>query len=175
MSGSRRTGWVVRLTPLGWPSGDRPERRDRTTGRSPCRPAPNGMAVRSQSWLGDGAWGARMAAVPFVEYPLPPLDPAFELVTTVLDPVLTSLGFARGQAGASAQDGQVIFCRGYEHSTDDGCIDLVVDLAATPDWRITAVRYWGYPAERWHLPLLRDGDLAAQLAQLSRTLHDDLT
>jgi len=115
-----------------------------------------------------------MSAVPFVASPLPPHDPALDLVATVLDPVLTPLGFTPGQAGASDGHGQVIFCRGSEHSSDGGCVDLVVDLATTPDWRITDIRYWGYPAERWHLPFLRDGELAAQLAQLVRTLPDHL-
>jgi hypothetical protein len=115
-----------------------------------------------------------MSAVPFVAYPLPPHDPALDLVATVLDPVLTPLGFAPGQMGASDAHGQVIFCRGSEDSADGGCVDLVVDLGTTPDWRITDVRYWGYPSERWHLRFLRDGDLAAQLAQLVRTLPDDL-
>jgi hypothetical protein len=27
----------------------------------------------------------------------------------------------------------------------------VVDLEAMPEWRITDVRYWGYPSDRWHL------------------------
>jgi hypothetical protein len=115
-----------------------------------------------------------MSAVPFVAYPLPPHDPALDLVATVLDPILTPIGFAPGQAGASDGQGQVIFCRGSKDSADGGCVDLVVDLEAASDWRITDVRYWGYPAERWHLPFLHDGDLAAQLAQLVGTLPGDL-
>lgn len=118
---------------------------------------------------------ARISAVPFGAHPLPPHDQALDLVSTVLDPVLTPLGFARGSAGASGGHGQVIFCRGFEDSADGGCVDLVVDLAAMPGWRITDVRYWGYPAERWHLPFLRDGAVATQLAELVRTLPDDLT
>ena len=113
--------------------------------------------------------------MPFVAYPHPRHDPALDLVSTVLDPVLSPLGFAPGSAGASDGHGQVIFCRGFKDSADGGCVDLVVDLEPMPGWRITDVRYWGYPAERWHLPLLRDGDLATQLAQLVRTLPDDLT
>jgi hypothetical protein len=112
--------------------------------------------------------------VPFATYPLPPHDPALDLVANVLDPVLTPLGFAPGSMGVSGGNGQVIFCRGYEDSADSGCVDLVVDLATTPDWRVTDVRYWGFPTERFHLPFLRDGDLAAQLAQLARTLADAL-
>ncbi len=92
----------------------------------------------------------------------------------VLDPILNPIGFAPGQAGASGEQGQVIFCRDSKDSADGGCVDLVVDLGAVPDWRITDVRYWGYPAERWHLPFLHEGDLAAQLAQLVRTLLGDL-
>jgi len=45
----------------------------------------------------------------------------------------------------------VIFCRVAIDSADDGCVDLVVDLEATPDWQITDVRYWGFPSDRWHL------------------------
>jgi hypothetical protein len=115
-----------------------------------------------------------MSAVPFVAYPLPPHDSALDLVSSTLDPVLTPLGFAPGSLGASDRHGQVIFCRGYEDSADGGCIDLVVDLEATPAWWITDVRYWGYPTERWHLPFLRGADLATQLAHLARTLPADL-
>ena len=49
--------------------------------------------------------------MPFVPYPLPPHDPALDRVTAVLDPILTTLGFAAGQVGASGERGQVIFCR----------------------------------------------------------------
>jgi hypothetical protein len=112
--------------------------------------------------------------VPLVADPDPPPDPALEVVAAVLDPVLTPLGFAPGQAGASDGHGQVIFCRGSVGSADGGCVDLVVDLGTSPDWRITDVRYWGHPVERWHLPFERDDDLAAQLAQLARTLPEAL-
>ena len=112
--------------------------------------------------------------MPFAGYPLPPLDPAIESVAGVLDPALTPLGFAPGQAGASGERAEVIFCRGLEHSTDDACIDLVIDLQATPEWRITDVRYWGHPTDRFHLPFDRDSDLATQLATLARTLRGDL-
>jgi hypothetical protein len=116
-----------------------------------------------------------MTIVPFVPYPLPPLDPAFDRVAAVLDPILTTLGFAAGQAGASDARGQVIFCRGLVDSTDGGCVDLVVDLAATPEWRITDVRYDGHPSDRWHLAFDPDSDLPAQLAALARTLSDELS
>jgi len=61
------------------------------------------------------------------------------------------LGFAPGQVGVVGERGQVIFCRVAIDSADDGCVDLVVDLEATPDWQITDVRYWGFPSDRWHL------------------------
>lgn len=112
--------------------------------------------------------------MPFAAYPLPPHDPALDLVAAVLDRVLAPLGFAAGSAGASEGHGQVIYCRGVEGSVDGGCVDLVVDLEPLPEWRITDVRYWGYPSERWHLPFLSDADLASQLAHLARTLPEDL-
>jgi hypothetical protein len=116
-----------------------------------------------------------MRVVPFAPYPVPPCDGAVERVAAVLDPVLTPFGFAPGQPGASGGHGQVVFCRGYVGGSDGGCVDLVVDLGATPEWRITDVRYWGYPSERWHLAFDRDGDLVAQLAGLTRTLPDELS
>jgi hypothetical protein len=116
-----------------------------------------------------------MRTVPFASYPVPPLDPALDRVAAVLDPILTPLGFAAGQKGASDEHGQVIFCRGFVDSTDRGCVDLVVDLEAMPDWRITDVRYWGYPSDRWHLAFDPDSDLPAQLSGLARTLPDELS
>jgi hypothetical protein len=116
-----------------------------------------------------------MTIVPFVSHPLPPHDPALDRVAAVLDPILTTLGFAAGQAGASGGRGQVIFCRGLVDSTDGGCVDLVVDLEATPEWRITDVRYWGYPSDRWHLAFDTDGDLPAQLSGLAQTLPNELS
>jgi hypothetical protein len=113
-----------------------------------------------------------MRCVPFTSHPVPPPDPALAQVATVLDPVLVPLGFAAGQTGASDTEGQVIFCRGAIDSSDGDCVDLVVDLRATPDWRITDVRYWGFPSDRWHLAFDRDGELPAQLSQLARTLPD---
>ncbi len=112
--------------------------------------------------------------MPFAAYPRPPHDPAFDLVAAVLDPVLMPLGFAAGSAGASEGYGEVIYCRGVEDSVDGGCLDLVVDLEPLPDWRITEVRYCGYPSQRWHLPFLPDANLPAQLAHLARSLPDDL-
>ena len=116
-----------------------------------------------------------MRIVPQAPYPVPPLDPALDRVAAALDPIVLPLGFAAGQTGASNGHGQVIFCRGLVDSTDDGCVDLVVDLETTPDWRITAVRYWGYPSDRWHLAYDPDGDLPSQLSELVRTLPDQLS
>ena len=113
--------------------------------------------------------------MPFAAHPVPPLDPALDRVTAVLDPILTPLGFAAGQTGASGGHGQVIFCRGFVDSTDGVCVDLVVDLEAMPDWRITGVRYWGYPSDRWHLAFEPDSDLPGQLSRLARTLPDELS
>ena len=101
---------------------------------------------------------------------MPPHDPLLDEVAGALDPVLVPLGFAQGQLGASERHAQVIFYRGDAGSSDGGCIDLVVDLEADPVWRITDVRYWGFPAERWHLEFPRDSDLTNQLAMLARTL-----
>jgi hypothetical protein len=106
--------------------------------------------------------------------PLPPDPRALDEVAETLDPVLVPLGFAPGQGGASEQAGQVIFCRGEAESTDSGCVDVVVDLAVDLDarhvWRITDVRYWGFPSDRWHLEFEAGADLATQLAGLARTL-----
>ena len=103
-------------------------------------------------------------------FPLPPDPSAIGEVAEILDPVLTPLGFAPGQGGASERGGQVIFCRGDIDSTDGGCVDLVVDLEADPVWRITDVRYWGFPSDTWHLDFVSDVDLPQQLAHLARTL-----
>ena len=110
----------------------------------------------------------------FVPYPLPAPDPALDRVAATLDPVLVPLGFAPGQVGGSEGCGQVIFCRGDVDSSDGGCIDLVVELEATPDWRIIDVRYWGFPSDRWHLGFDADSGLDDQLASLARTLPRDL-
>ena len=97
-----------------------------------------------------------------------------DVVTTTLDPVLVPLGFAPGQVGVDGKGGQVIFCRGQIDSTDDGCVDLVVELAAMPDWQITDVRYWGFPSDRWHLDFDRGARLADQLAGLAQILPSEL-
>lgn len=112
--------------------------------------------------------------MPFAAYPLPPPDPALDVVAQVLDPVLAPLGFAAGQIGSSDRRAQVIFCRGLAHSQDDACVDLVVDLEATPDWHVTDVRYWGFPSDRWHLPFAGTGGLTSQVAELARTLPAQL-
>ena len=95
-------------------------------------------------------------------------------VANVLDPVLTPLGFAPGQLGASELEASVIYCRGDADSDDGGCIDLVIDLRTNPTWRITDVRYWGFPSDRWHLIFPADHELQAQLDVLSRTLPSEL-
>jgi len=117
----------------------------------------------------------RPGVVPFGHHPVPPLDPALDGVAAVLDPILNPLGFAAGQTGASDGHGQVLFCRGFVDNTDGGCVDLVIDLEAAPHWRITDVRYWGYPSDRWHLPFDRDSDLPAQLSGIARTLPEELS
>ncbi len=96
-------------------------------------------------------------------------------VAEVLDPVLTPLGFAPGQAGASEGRGQVIFCRGDIDGVDGGCVDLVVDVEAMPDWQIIEVRYWGFPSDRWHLDFERGAGLSDQLMRLAQTLPMELS
>lgn len=118
---------------------------------------------------------AKMRIVPFASSPVPPSDPALDQVAAVLDPILTPLGFAAGQTGASGGHGQVIFCRGVVDTSDGGCVDLVVDLEARPDWRVTDVRYWGYTSDRWHLAFDPESDLPEQLSGLARTLPDELS
>lgn len=112
--------------------------------------------------------------MPFAPYPDPAVDRALESVVAALDPILVPLGFAPGQPGQSGSSGQVVFCGGLEHSTDGGCVDLVVDLEADPDWHVIAVRYWGYPAHRWHLSLATSVNLPEQLVALAHTLPDEL-
>ena len=106
--------------------------------------------------------------------PVPPTPSEIAQVIESLDPVLTPLGFAPGQGGASDDRGQVIFCRGDVHSPDGDCVDLVVDLEPSPDWRITDVRYWGFPSDQWHLDFDPDAELAEQLTGLGRTLPIEL-
>ena len=117
---------------------------------------------------------AKMEAVPWAPHPSSDSDHGLDQVAEVLDPVLTPLGFAPGQAGASKGRGQVIFCRGEVDSTDGGCVDLVVDVEATPEWRIIDVRYWGYPSDRWHLDFDPHADLSDQLKRLAQTLPKEL-
>lgn len=97
-----------------------------------------------------------------------------DLVAKILDPVLVPLGFAPGQVGTDAERGQVILCRGDADSPNGACVDLVVEVEATPDRRITDVRYWGYPSDRWHLDFDRGADLGNQLAGLARSLPSTL-
>jgi hypothetical protein len=97
-----------------------------------------------------------------------------DLVTEILDPVLLPLGFAPGQVGVVAERVEVIFCRGEIDSADGGCVDLVVEVEATPDWQITDIRYWGFPSDRWHLDFDRGARLADQLAGLAQILPTEL-
>lgn len=97
-----------------------------------------------------------------------------ELVTKTLDPVLVPVWFAPGQVGVAGERGQVTFCRGAVDSADEGCVDLVVEVEATPDWQITDVRFWGLPGHRWHLDFGRGDRLADQLAGLARNLPSEL-
>ena len=97
-----------------------------------------------------------------------------DLIAKTLDPVLVPLGFAPGQVGVDGERGQVTFCRGEVDSPDGGCVDLVVEVEAMPDWQITDVRYWGLPSDRWHLDFDRGIPLADQLAGLSRNLPIEL-
>lgn len=91
-------------------------------------------------------------------------------IAAVLDTVLVPLEFAPGQVGASGTQGQVIYCRGLWDSTDGGCVDLVIDLVADPNWRIVDVRYWGFTSDRWHLAFDRRATLSVQLADLAPNL-----
>jgi hypothetical protein len=65
-----------------------------------------------------GARSANMTTVPFAAHLVTPHDPALDQVVAVLDPILSALGFASGQIGASEGRGQVTFCRGLVDSTD---------------------------------------------------------
>lgn len=116
-----------------------------------------------------------MGAMPWAPHPgAASSNQALDAVTEILDPILMPLGFAPGQAGAAGGRGQVIFCRGFVDSADDGCVDLVLDLEETPEWRVVDVRYWGFPTERWHLDFDRDAGLSQQLARLAQTLPGQL-
>ena len=115
--------------------------------------------------------------MPWAAFPVPEPPAELDEVSAVLDPVLTPLGFAAGQLGVSDDAGQVVFCRGdwnTDDSFDGGCIDLVLDLAARPDWRVVDVRYWGFTADRWHLAFERGATLTEQLAGLASTLPTTL-
>lgn len=97
-----------------------------------------------------------------------------DVVAESLNPVLERLGFAPGQIGVVGERGQVTFCRGEIDSAGDGCVDLVIEVEATPDWQITDVRYWGFPSERWHIGFDRGARLADQLAGLAQILPNEL-
>ena len=122
------------------------------------------MAPRGQN---SGTGASSRGATPGLDSTLQGPDPTVErLVREILDPVLIPLGFAPAQMGHD----QAIFCRGQIHSTDGGCVDLVLDLDPSAAWHITDVRYWGFPSERWHLELRREAALPDQLTELARTL-----
>ena len=114
-----------------------------------------------------------MMIVPFVPYPPPAHDAALDRVAAALDSVLTPFGFAPGQVGGADRRGQVIFCRGDIGSNDGVCVDLVVDLEARPDWRITDVRYWGHSSDRWHWRR-RGRRTRRELTSIARTLPNEL-
>ena len=102
------------------------------------------------------------------------MDPSINVVTEVLDPILVPLGFAPGQIGIDRDQGQAIFCRGTVDGGDGGCVDLVLEIQRTANWRITDVRYWGLPSERWRLDVVREGTLADQLSGLAQSLPTQL-
>src|SRR5215207_1057602 len=112
--------------------------------------------------------------MPWAANPLPPHDPVLDRVAQVLDPVLVPLSFAAGQLSSSGSEAQVIYCRGLIDSLDGSCVDLVLDLHAIPSWRITDVRYYGFPGERMHLALVEASELDRQLEALVRTLPEAL-
>lgn len=95
-------------------------------------------------------------------------------VSEVLDPVLASLGFAAGQPGAHVDAGQVVSCRGMIGSSDDGCVDVVVELekgvGASGRWVVAGARYDGLPSPINRLDVLTEAPLAVQLADLAERL-----
>jgi hypothetical protein len=99
--------------------------------------------------------------VTFAPYSPSSHNSAFDRVTAALDPVVAPLGLAAGQVGGGDGRGQVILGCGDVDRSDGSCLDLVIDLEATPDWRITDVRSWGDPSDRWHLEFDAQGELDA--------------
>ena len=90
-------------------------------------------------------------------------------IVEALDPVLSPLGFAAGQAGGSSTTGQVIFCRA--HPADDGrCVDVVIDIEKSDGWKIVRVDIDDGPDnEVRHLRFPWEEDLSAlSLRSLSR-------
>ena len=127
------------------------------------------MAPRRQD---SGTGASSRDATPGLDHAVHGPDPMVErLVRKILDPALIPLGFAPAQMGHE----QAIFCRGLIHSTDGECVDLVLDLGASPTWHITDVRYWGFPSERWHLEVRREAALPDQLTELAGTLPGALS
>ncbi len=68
-----------------------------------------------------------MRSVAFASYPLPPTDPVVTAASEQLNPLLERMGFLAGQPGTGDGRAQIIYCRGFDASPDDGCIDLVID------------------------------------------------
>lgn len=100
----------------------------------------------------------------------PPIPSKIIGIASFLDPILSPLHFAPGQVGFNSPNGQVIFCRGLIDSVDGGCVDLVIDVEIAAECRITGVRYWGFPSDRWHLEFAKDAALPEQLDHLYRSL-----
>jgi hypothetical protein len=97
-----------------------------------------------------------------------------DLVTEILDPVLLPLGFAPGQVGVVAERGQVIFCRGEIESADGGCVDLVVEVEATPDWQSPTSATGGFRATDGTSTSTEVPALLISLAGLAQILPTEL-
>ena len=101
---------------------------------------------------------------------------ALRPITDRLDPLLVPLGFLAGQGGTDGgARGQVIYCRGDEGSPDGGCLDLVLDVHAEPEWRIVDVRWDGFPADRWYHDFERGAPLPDQVDDLAARLPELLS
>lgn len=55
-----------------------------------------------------------------------------------------------------------------------GRVRALVSAEPSPAWRVTDVRYWGFPSDRWHLTFPTNSDLRTQLDALSQTLPSEL-
>jgi hypothetical protein len=144
---------------------------DRRPPRGPAKARKNGTSVLPPA-VGRRGHG-KMSSMPATSYPDADAGEALQHVTHRLDPVLRPLGFAPGQIGADGSRGQVVFCRGLVDPVDDGCVDLVLDVEATPERRVVDVPSWGYPADRWHLDFDQE-PLVEQLRGLAQSLPTEL-